>query len=57
MCRGVALPSYKILLLFPLAEELLFQDGFDFPFGCVVNDVRWWFEKIGSMFIGLSVWG
>ena len=57
MCRGVALPSYEELLLLPLAEELLFQDGFDFPFGGVVNDVGRWFKKIWSVFIGFSIWG
>ncbi len=56
MHRGVTLPSYEVLLLFPSAKELLFQDGFDFPFGCVINNVRWQFKKIGSMFIGFSVW-
>jgi len=56
MCRGVALPSYKIPLLFPLAKELLFQNGLNFPFRCVVNNVRWWFKKIWSVFISFSVW-
>ncbi len=55
--RGVALPSYKILLLFPSAKELLFQDGLNFPFRHVVNNVRWWFKKIWSVFIGFFVWG
>jgi len=57
MCRGVALPSYEKLLLFPSAEELLFQDGFDFPFRGVVNNVRGWFKKIWSMFVGFFIWG
>jgi len=57
MRRGVALPSYEKLLLLPSAEELLFQDGFDFPFRAVVNNVGRWFEKIWSVFIGFSVWG
>jgi len=57
MHRGVALPSYEKLLLFPSAEESLFQDGFDFPFIGVVNDVRGWFEKIWSVFISFFIWG
>jgi len=56
MGRGVALLSYEILLLFPSAKEFLFQDGFNFPFGGVVNNVRWQFKKIGSMFVGLFIW-
>jgi len=57
MSQGVALPSYKVLLLLPVPKGLGFDDLFDFPFESVFNDIRRGLEEVRVMFGGFSVRG
>jgi len=54
--RGrVSFPSYKILFLLPPPIGTFFDYLFDFPFFFAFNNVRWWFDKIGTVLIGFFV--
>ena len=44
------------LLLLPLAKGLLFQNRFNFPFRGIINDIRWWFKNIWSVFFSFFIW-
>jgi hypothetical protein len=55
MGRGISLPSDEVLELLFVSEVPCFENLFHFPFWFAFNDVWWWFDKIGSMLIGLLI--
>jgi hypothetical protein len=55
MGRGVTLPSDEVLELLLSAEVPRFENLLHFPLWFAFDDVWWWFDKIGSMLIGLLV--
>src|SRR5712671_7447857 len=51
----IVLPSYKVLQLLSSAEVAFSKDLFNFPFFLPFDQFGRWFEKIGSVFVGLLV--
>jgi hypothetical protein len=55
MGRGVTLPSDEVLELLLSAEVPRFENLLYFPFRFAFYNVWWWFDKIGSVLIGLLI--
>jgi hypothetical protein len=52
---GIAFPSDKVLLLFPV--DPISKDPLDFPFWFAFYKVRWRFQKVQAVGVGFIIGG
>jgi len=51
----VSFPANEVLFLLPVTKGPFLEDLLHFPFWFTFYDVRWWFDKVGAVYVGFFI--